>query len=68
MKTELLLEEERDKLKTELMGNLKKKQVLELEISKQFEQLKNLEITMEKNVHVPIFEKGQPLIQEMVRK
>ena len=57
MNTELLLEGERAKLENELKGNLKKKQVLELEINKQFEQLKSLEIAMEKSIHESIVEK-----------
>ena len=49
MNTQLLVEEKHTLLKNELSGNLKRKYILELEISKQFEQLKRIEILMEKN-------------------
>jgi len=62
MKTESLLEEECTKLKNELTRNLRKKQVLELEISKEFEHLKSLEIAMEKSINVSMAEKGRPLV------
>jgi hypothetical protein len=48
MKTQLLLEEKYDLLKNGLNENLQKKHALELEINQQFEQLKRLEISMEK--------------------
>ena len=48
MNTQLLLEEKHALLKNELDNNLQKKHALELEISKQFEQLKRLEISLEK--------------------
>jgi hypothetical protein len=51
MSTKLLLEEEHVLLKNELGNNLQKKHDLELEISKQFEQLKILEISLEKRSH-----------------
>jgi hypothetical protein len=57
MDTQLLLKEEHALLTNELSGNLKRKHVLELEISKQFEQLKRLEISMEKNSHATATEK-----------
>ena len=44
----LLLEEKHALLKNELCGNLRKKLALELRIGKQFEELKKLEITLEK--------------------
>jgi hypothetical protein len=48
MNTQLLIEEKHNILKNRLSNNLKKKQVLELEITRQFEQLKRIEISMEK--------------------
>ena len=57
MNTQLLLKEKHALLTNELCGNLKRKHVLELEISKQFEQLKRLEISMEKNSHETATEK-----------
>jgi hypothetical protein len=51
MNTKLLLEEKHVLLKNELGDNLQKKHDLELEISKQFEQLKRLEISLEKRSH-----------------
>jgi len=51
MNTQLLLEEKHNALKNELLGNMKRKRVLELEIIKQCEQLKKIEISMEKNSH-----------------
>jgi len=56
MDTQLLLEEKRALLKNELGGNLQKKHALELEISKQFEQLKRLEISLEKRTCTTIAE------------
>ena len=49
MNTQLMLEEKHNILKNKLLGNMKKKRVLELEITKQYEQLKRIEISMEKN-------------------
>lgn len=49
MNTQLLLEEKHDILKNKLLGNMKRKRVLELEITKQCEQLKRIETSMEKN-------------------
>ena len=51
MNTQLLLEEKHNVLKNELLGNMKRKRVLELEIIKQCGQLKRIEISMEKNSH-----------------
>lgn len=45
----LLLEEKHALLKNELSWNLKKKLALELRIGRQFEELKKLEVTLEKN-------------------
>lgn len=56
MDTQLLLEEKRALLKNELGSNLQKKHSLELEISKQFEQLKRLEISLEKRTCTTIAE------------
>ena len=44
----MLLEERHVLLKSELDEKLQKKHALELEISKQFEELKRLEISLEK--------------------
>jgi hypothetical protein len=48
MNTQLLLEERHVLLKSELDEKLQKKHALELEISKQFGELKRLEISLEK--------------------
>jgi predicted HAD superfamily hydrolase len=48
MDAQWLFEEKRALLKNELSDNLQKKLALELKISKQFEQLKRLEVSMEK--------------------
>jgi len=48
--TQLLLEERHVLLKSELDEKLQKKHALELEISKQFEELKRLETSLEKQV------------------
>jgi hypothetical protein len=48
MNTQLLLEEKHALLKNELGDNLQKKHALDLEITKQFEQLKRMEIMLEK--------------------
>ena len=45
----LLLEEKHALLKNELGRNLQKKLALELRISKQFQELKKLSTTLEKN-------------------
>jgi hypothetical protein len=52
MSTQLLLEEKHALLKNELNDNLQKKHALELEINKQFEQIKTLEISLEKHVRI----------------
>jgi len=51
MNTQSLLEEKHVLLKDELGEKLQKKQALELEITKQFEELKRLEISLEKRAH-----------------
>jgi stress-induced morphogen len=48
MKTQLPLEEKHDLVKSGLNENLQKKHALELRISEQFEELKRLEISLEK--------------------
>jgi hypothetical protein len=48
MKAQLPLEEKHDLLKSGLNENLQKKHALELRISEQFEELKRLEISLEK--------------------
>lgn len=48
MSTELLQEEKHALLKNELRESLQKKHALELKIAKQFEDLKRLEIALEK--------------------
>ena len=48
MNAQLLLEEKHVLLKSELGEKLQKKHALELEITKQFEELKKLEISLEK--------------------
>ena len=57
MNRRLLLEEKHSMLKNELGENLQKKLALELEISKQFEQLKRMEMSMEKGPHTNEAEK-----------
>jgi hypothetical protein len=52
MNTQLPLEEKRDILKNKLLDNMKRKRVLELEITKQYEQLKRIETSMEKNSRI----------------
>jgi hypothetical protein len=47
----LRLEEKHDLLKNGLAESLQKKHVLELQISQQFEELKKLEISLEKCEH-----------------
>jgi hypothetical protein len=51
MNTQLLFEEKHNIPKNKLLGNMKRKRVLELEITKQYEQLKRIEIPVEKNSH-----------------
>lgn len=48
MNAQLPLEEKHDLLKSGLNENLEKKHALELRISKQFEELKRIEISLEK--------------------
>lgn len=52
MNAHLLLEERHVLLKNELGEKLQKKHALELEITKQFEKLKRLEISLEKRAHL----------------
>lgn len=56
MNTQLLLEEEHVVLKNELGEKLQKKHVLELEITKQFEELKRVETSLEKRAHLTTVE------------
>jgi hypothetical protein len=51
MNAQLALEEKHDLLKNGLNENLQKKHALELQISQQFEELKELEISLEKRAH-----------------
>jgi hypothetical protein len=51
MSTQLLLEERHVVLKNEIGEKLQKKHVLELEITRQFEELKRVEISLEKHAH-----------------
>jgi hypothetical protein len=51
MNTQLPLQERHVLLKSKLDEKLQKKHALELEISMQFEELKRLEISLEKQVH-----------------
>ncbi|MGD0978016.1 MAG: hypothetical protein ABR962_02620 [Candidatus Bathyarchaeia archaeon] len=53
-----LLEEEHAVLKDRLSRNLKRKHALELEINRQYEKLKKLEISMEKRASFPTSEEG----------
>ena len=48
----MLIEERHVLLKSELYEKLHKKYALELEISKQFEELKKVEISLEKRAHM----------------
>jgi len=50
MNTQLLLEKKHILLKSQLDEKLHKKHALELEISKQFQELKRLETSLEKQV------------------
>jgi hypothetical protein len=54
MNTQLLLEEKHVLLKNELEERLHEKHVLELEINRQFEELKKLEISLEKSARIAI--------------
>jgi len=56
MNTQILLEEKHLLLKNELGENLQKKHALELKISKQFEELKRLEVSLEKRARVTVKE------------
>ena len=51
MRTQLLLEEKHVLLKDELCEKLQKKRALELEITRQFEELKKVEISLEKRAY-----------------
>jgi hypothetical protein len=57
MNTQLLLEEKHVLLKNELGEKLQKKHSLELEITRQFEELKRLEISLEKRAHLTTVER-----------
>jgi hypothetical protein len=48
MNAQLVLKGKHDSLKNELNENLQKKHALELQISQQFEELKKLEVSLEK--------------------
>jgi hypothetical protein len=56
MNTQLLLEEKHVLLKNELCEKLQKKRALELEITRQFDELKRLEISLEKRGHLAAVE------------
>lgn len=56
MNTQLLLEERHVLLKNELGEKLQKKHALELEITKQFEELKRVETSLEKRAHLKTVE------------
>ncbi|MCJ7423747.1 hypothetical protein MUP01_05705 [Candidatus Bathyarchaeota archaeon] len=56
MSTPLLLKEKHVLLKNELGEKLQKKHALELEITKQFEELKRVEISLEKHAHLTAVE------------
>jgi hypothetical protein len=56
MNTQVLLEEKHVLLKNELGEKLQKKHALELEITKKFEELKRLEISLEKRAHLTTVE------------
>jgi len=57
MNAQLLLEEKHVLLKSELDEKLQKKHALELEITKQFEELKSLEISLEKRSYLKTVER-----------
>lgn len=52
MKAQLPLVERHFLIKSELNENLQKKYALELEISKQFQELKRLETSLERHAHM----------------
>jgi hypothetical protein len=52
MNVQLALEEKLSALKNGLNENLQRKHTLELQISQQFEELKKLEVSLEKCAHV----------------
>ena len=54
MGTQLLIEERHVVLKNELDEKLREKHALELEISRQFEELKKLEISLEKSARIAV--------------
>lgn len=54
MDTQLLIEERHVLLKSELDEKLHEKHALELEISRQFEELKKLEISLEKSARIAV--------------
>jgi hypothetical protein len=54
LKTQLPLIERRSLIKSELDENLHKKYALELEISKQFQELKRLETSLERLAHTTV--------------
>jgi hypothetical protein len=56
MNTQVLIEEKHVLLKNKLGEKLQKKHALELEITKQFEELKRLEISLEKHAHLTTVE------------
>lgn len=56
MNRQLLLVERHVLLKSDLDEKLQKKHALELEISKQFEELKRLEISLEKSAQLAAVE------------
>ena len=51
MDTQLLIEERHALLKSELDEKLQEKHDIELEINRRFEELKKLEISLEKRAH-----------------
>ena len=56
MNKQLFLKEKQVLLKNELGEKLQKKHALELEITKKFEELKRLEISLEKRAHLTTVE------------
>lgn len=54
MSTQLYLEERHVLLKSELDEKLHEKHALELEINRQFEELKKLEISLEKSARIAV--------------
>ena len=56
MDTQVLIEEKHVLLKNGLCEKLQKKHALELEITKEFEELKRLEISLEKHAHLTTVE------------